>query len=58
MATTGTNEYWMNDFNQPQKSHSSLGTIKDGDERSAPGGPHRARDQPEGDDGERRIPRQ
>src|SRR3990172_13143109 len=28
MATTGMNEYWMNDFSQPQNSHSSFGTMK------------------------------
>src|SRR4029077_8917879 len=30
IATTGMNEYWMNDFSQPQNSHSSLGTMKNG----------------------------
>src|SRR5829696_6846055 len=30
MATTGMNEYWMNDFSQPQNSQSSLGTMKNG----------------------------
>ncbi len=41
MATTGTNEYWMNDFNQPQKSHSSLGTMKNGT-KIGPRSPHTA----------------
>ena len=30
IATTGMNEYWMNDFSQPQNSQSSFGTMKNG----------------------------
>ena len=30
MATTGMNEYWMNDLSQPQNSQSSFGTMKNG----------------------------
>ena len=30
IATTGMNEYWMNDLNQPQNSQSSLGMMKNG----------------------------
>src|SRR4029450_1064983 len=30
IATTGMKEYWTNDFNQPQKSQSSFGTMKNG----------------------------
>src|SRR5689334_8419689 len=30
IATTGTNEYWMNAFSQPQNRKSSFGTMKNG----------------------------
>ena len=41
IATTGMNEYWMNDFSQPQNSHSSFGTTKNGT-KIGPSRPHTA----------------
>ena len=39
LATTGMNEYWMNDFSQFQNSHSSVGTMKNG-MKSGPSSAH------------------
>src|SRR5882762_10437015 len=41
IATTGMNEYWMNDLSQPQNSQSSFGTIKNGT-KIGPSRPHTA----------------
>src|SRR4029077_12192820 len=41
IATTGMNEYWINDLSQPQNSQSSFGTMKNGT-KIGPRRPHTA----------------
>ena len=52
-ATTGMNEYWMNDFSHPQNSQSSFGTMKNGTKIGPSSAADGAGDQAEGDDRER-----
>ena len=57
-AITSMNEYWMNALSQPQKSHSSVGTMKNGTKSGPDEAAHAARDHAERDDEQQRELRQ
>ena len=58
LAITRMNEYWMNALSQPQKIHSSVGTMKNGTNSGPTKRTDGARDHAEGHDEEERELRQ